>query len=283
MVGQDDGRLVRAGRGRPGPAARMWRAGLAAVGCRRRRRTASTGPPRKATPMSRPAASSRVFSHRGMPAGGRRCLGPGRGRCPVPLAGDGDGAGRGRWAGPGAGGDGAAGCGTVEHGPGADQVRIGADDMPVGRVQGRPAAAHGQGGRDARPGCHRPRPCSGPEHPAGQHQDGARADDVRIGADARPVGRVQGRPAAAHGEPGGDAGQTCHRPARHTWRRGAPPSSVPRPRSACWCGRVTWVVLLAVRVFAWAGGTDPFIPAATRTSAGCSRRARRTRTSSTHA
>ena len=94
-----------------------------------------------------------------------------------------------------------------EYRAGADQVRIRADDVPVGRVQGRPAAAHGEHGRDRGQGVPRHDPVPGRRPPAGQHQDGAGADDIGVGADARPVGRVQGRPAAAHGQAGGNAGQ----------------------------------------------------------------------------
>src|SRR2546430_4418405 len=89
------------------------RAIRAAACCRRR--ASSTSPPRHAAPVTRPAASSTVFSHCGIPAAAGAPVLPGRGRCPMPAGADG---GTGRPAGLGAAGDGAAAPGTVSTVPG---------------------------------------------------------------------------------------------------------------------------------------------------------------------
>ena len=151
-----------------------------------------------------------VFSHCGMPPVAGAPVPVGAGRCPLPA--DGGGGNRVRAARARRGRRWRCRAPDRQHGPGADRVRVRTDDPPVGRVQRRPAAAHGQHGGDARQGVTGRDRVAGRSHPAGQHQDGAGADRVRIRTDERPVGRVQRRPAAAHGEPRGDAGQRVTRP-----------------------------------------------------------------------
>ena len=220
---------------------------------------APAAPARRGTrpPRPGPAASSMVFSHRGMPpaagaavpAGGtvpaaRRRGGGGTG-CGLPGP-----AGRRRWR----------RAPDSQHGPRADHVRVRTDDPPVGRVQRRPAASHRQPGRDTREcvtGLDRV-PGRGP---AGQHEDGAGINDIRVRADDRPVGRVQRRPAAAHVVPRRDARQRVTR-LYHIPREGRATATGGHARRArqgdlsstiaCRCSPERW--------------DDPLMPAASRTT-----------------
>jgi hypothetical protein len=98
-----------------------------------------------------------------------------------------------------------------ERGSGADRVRVGADLLPVGRVQRRPAARSAERGGDARQGVSDADRVAD-RGPAARHdQDRAGADEPRVGADDLPVGRVQGRPAAGGTERGSDARQAVAR------------------------------------------------------------------------
>ena len=128
-----------------------------------------------------------------------------------------------------------------------------------------PAGAGGGGtGYRGRPG-----PVTGGDGAAGwpglrDREHGPGTDHVRIGADDPPVGRVKSR-----------------QPPRTANRAAMPASVSPGCTTYLAAGRlpgtdaaatlsvlatVTSVVLLAMRVFAWAGRTDPFPPAATMIS-----------------
>ena len=169
IVGQDDVRLAPQGSGRGPVPGRRCRPGGAGEqpgpGPARRRRITSSGSARKAARISRPRPAARSSATAACRWRRRSCrrqgMGPGR-----RAAGEGGPVARRvaaeAWTGrplaepvPPRPRDG-------EHGPGVDDVRIGADDLPVGRVQRRPAAAHGQPRRRCRTGCRRPPPCSGP-------------------------------------------------------------------------------------------------------------------------
>ena len=107
-----------------------------------------------------------------------------------------------------------------EDGPGADHVRVGPDGLPVGRVQGLPAAGHPEGDGDGGQGVARRDGVPGRALPSRDRQDGTGVDDVRVGPDGLPVGRVQGLPAAGHAQGRGDGGQGVTGP--HGPRRGGP-------------------------------------------------------------
>ena len=107
-----------------------------------------------------------------------------------------------------------------EDDPRADGVGVGADGAPVGGVQGLPAAGDAEGGGDGGQGVAGRDGIAGRAARSRQGQDGARADEVGVGADGPPVGGVQGLPAARHPESGGDGGQGVA--GQHGPRGGAP-------------------------------------------------------------
>ena len=140
-----------------------------------RRSTSSTGSARNAAPTTRPAASSMVFSHRGMPLAAGAPVPAGSGTVPAACRRR----RRRHWVRAARARRGRRRRGRApdrQHGPGADRVRVRTDDPPVGRVQRRPAAAHGEHGGDARQRVTGRDRVADRSHPARQHQDGAGAD-----------------------------------------------------------------------------------------------------------
>ena len=206
------------------------RAAAAGTWCWRRRRASSTGSVTNAAAISRPAASSVVFSHPGIPAaargrepGGlhrhrmlrrarphRRMPRPPR-RRPVPRPGPPrrDGHRRPR--------DG-------QHQPSADHAGISADAVPVGRIQRPPATRHTQPGRDTSQRITSRHHIPGRHDRTGHHQHQPGTDHIRIARRRPAVGRIQHRPATPHTNSGGDARQRVARAARHTG-----PDATPRP------------------------------------------------------
>ena len=102
----------------------------------------------------------------------------------------------------------------------------------------------------------------------GQRQHRARVNHVRVGADDPPVRRVQGRPAAAHPQRGGDAGQGVT--GLHDIPRPGPAAATASSAGTAplWTPAgpvISLVVLLAVRMFALGGRPGRHRPAATTT------------------
>ena len=174
-----------------------------------------------------------------------------------------------------------------QHGPGPDHVRVRADDLPVRRVKSRPAAAHGQRRRDPGQGVTGHDLVADRCRLARQHQDGAGPDDIRIGADERPVRRVKSRPAAAHAETRGDAGQRVTglhdilrgRARRRHGCRGEAQRAGQGDLRYCSC----YSYYSRCGCSPGRGGQIPSCRPPPTGSTECSRRAPRTRTSSTYA
>ena len=194
--------------------------------------------------------------------GSRCCLVTGRGWCRGPAGGDGGGAGGARrWARPGAGVPGRR-VREGEHGPGVDR-RSDRGRWPAGWPRTGPASRRARRARPrCRTGCHRPQPCSGRAPPAGQRQHGAGVDDSGSGPMARRLAayRAGQPPRTAKRAAMPDKvspGWTTYLVAGVARRHGR------RGDGQC-AGEDVFGILLAVRMVAWAGWTDPFMPAVTR-------------------
>ena len=255
-LGGERGRREDAAASRTSSSQRgMPPAGVAgAVAVTRPRRRGLTGPAAPARP-----GGCRGRARRGWPLA---VAGPAAGGC----GGRGRRAGAGRWrAGPAAAPPGLLRRrgGRVrrgQHGPGVDDVRVGADGLPVGGVQGLPAAGHARGRRRWRTGCRPARRCTGRAAGARDGQHGAGADELRVGADGVPVGGVQGLPAAGHAEGGGDGGQGVAGP--HGPRAGGAAGAAASRRLAralvagqaspgCAARAVAWAAALPAFAGAW--------------------------------